>query len=253
MGEAEAVALNTRVGRTLFELSRTLDAPIDVVSRSDSTLRGHVIAEVAALDAARREVLGRGYDGILLIPAYLEAGRFTEGDVHWARVAGEGLPGRRHRVRARRHLRVLRVQPARVRRREERRNHHPRTGHQHHPRRHPQRRPTTGGRDPRRGERRRVRRRQRRRVRRPRHRRSRCARRAGRRAGVPVPHRPLVPAATGRSGSAAAAAGHRHLARRATRRARPGGRRLPRRPHQPAGGRGPGTRRPHRNRARGPR
>src|SRR3954469_3956902 len=92
MTEADAVALNTRVGRTLFELSRRLDAPVDVISRSDSTLRGHVIAEVGALDAVRREVLGRGYDGVLLIPAYLEAGRFTAGDVHWARVDGEPQP-----------------------------------------------------------------------------------------------------------------------------------------------------------------
>ena len=92
MGEADAVALNTRIGRMLFELSRRLGTPIDVISRSDSTLRGHVIAEVTALDAVRREVLGRGYDGVLLIPAYLEAGRFTAGDVHWARVGGEPLP-----------------------------------------------------------------------------------------------------------------------------------------------------------------
>ena len=92
MGEADAVALNTRVGRMLFELSRRLDAPVDVISRSDSTLRGHVIAEVTALGAVRREVLGRGYDGVLLVPAYLEAGRFTAGDVHWARVGGEPQP-----------------------------------------------------------------------------------------------------------------------------------------------------------------
>jgi uncharacterized protein YgbK (DUF1537 family) len=92
MGEADAVALNTRIGRTVFELSHKLGVPIDVISRSDSTLRGHVIAEVTALDAVRREVLGRGYDGVLLIPAYLEAGRFTAGDVHWARVGGEPLP-----------------------------------------------------------------------------------------------------------------------------------------------------------------
>jgi uncharacterized protein YgbK (DUF1537 family) len=92
MGEADAVALNTRVGRTLFELSRQQGSPLEVISRSDSTLRGHVIAEVTALDNVRREVLGQGFDGVLLIPAYLEAGRFTAGDVHWARVGGEALP-----------------------------------------------------------------------------------------------------------------------------------------------------------------
>jgi uncharacterized protein YgbK (DUF1537 family) len=92
LAEADAVELNTRIGRLLFELADRLDAPIDVVSRSDSTLRGHVIAEVRALDAARREVTGRGFDGVLLAPAYFEAGRFTAGDVHWARVGTEVLP-----------------------------------------------------------------------------------------------------------------------------------------------------------------
>jgi uncharacterized protein YgbK (DUF1537 family) len=90
--EADAVELSTRVGRMLFELAGRLDAPMDVVSRSDSTLRGHVMAEVRALDAARREVTGRGFDGVLMVPAYFEAGRFTEGDVHWARVGADVLP-----------------------------------------------------------------------------------------------------------------------------------------------------------------
>jgi uncharacterized protein YgbK (DUF1537 family) len=82
--EGDAVALNRRVGRSLLEQGRRLDAPVALVSRSDSTLRGHFIAEVRALDAARRDVLGAGYDGVLLVPAYFEAGRFTAGDVHYA-------------------------------------------------------------------------------------------------------------------------------------------------------------------------
>ncbi len=76
----------------LLELVARLDAPIEVVSRSDSTLRGHVTAEVRALDAVRREVTGRGYDGVLVVPAYFEAGRFTAGNVHWARVGAELVP-----------------------------------------------------------------------------------------------------------------------------------------------------------------
>jgi uncharacterized protein YgbK (DUF1537 family) len=90
--ETDAVELTSRVGRMLFELGTRLKAPVDVVSRSDSTLRGHVIAEVRALDAARRETIGRGYDGVLFVPAYLEAGRFTAWDVHWARVGGDVRP-----------------------------------------------------------------------------------------------------------------------------------------------------------------
>ena len=92
LSEADAVELNTRIGRMLFDLATRLDAPIDVVSRSDSPLRGHVIAEVRALDAARRQATGRGFDGVLLVPAYFEAGRFTAGNVHWARVGADVLP-----------------------------------------------------------------------------------------------------------------------------------------------------------------
>jgi uncharacterized protein YgbK (DUF1537 family) len=92
MPEAEAVELNARVARSLCKLGDQIDAPVEVVSRSDSTLRGHAFAEVRALDAGRREATGRGYDGVLLVPAYFEAGRFTAEDIHWAQVGGELLP-----------------------------------------------------------------------------------------------------------------------------------------------------------------
>ncbi len=74
--EAEAAALTERVARTLFE--RHPD--VEIVSRSDSTLRGHVAAEIAAI----RRASPVPYDGVLLVPAFFEAGRFTRGDVHYA-------------------------------------------------------------------------------------------------------------------------------------------------------------------------
>ena len=78
--EADAAALTERVARTLFEQ----EPELEIVSRSDSTLRGHVVAEVEAIERARRAVVGRGYDGVLLVPAFFEAGRFTRDDIHWA-------------------------------------------------------------------------------------------------------------------------------------------------------------------------
>src|SRR3954447_4071957 len=77
--EAEAAALTERVARRLLEQ----EPDLEIVSRSDSTLRGHVVAEVEAIDRARRGVLGHGYDGVLLVPAFFEAGRFTRDDIHW--------------------------------------------------------------------------------------------------------------------------------------------------------------------------
>ena len=89
LDEAEAVALNRRV------LAGVLDggvppAGLHVVSRSDSTLRGHVIAEPMAI-ADELGARGIDVDAIVLCPAMLEAGRFTEGDVHYARVDGEAV------------------------------------------------------------------------------------------------------------------------------------------------------------------
>lgn len=89
LDEQEAVALNRRV------LAGVLDggvptAGLHVVSRSDSTLRGHVIAEPVAI-ADELAARGLDVDAFVLCPAMLEAGRFTEGDVHYATVAGEAV------------------------------------------------------------------------------------------------------------------------------------------------------------------
>ena len=86
--EAEAVELTERVARRLLQQH----PDVELISRSDSTLRGHVVAEVRAADRARRAVVGSGYDGVLLVPAFFEAGRFTAGDIHWARVGDEIVP-----------------------------------------------------------------------------------------------------------------------------------------------------------------
>ncbi|PWH07123.1 hypothetical protein DEO23_00185 [Brachybacterium endophyticum] len=87
LDEADAVAVNRRV------LEDVIAAGVDprglhVVSRSDSTLRGHVITEPSAL----ADVLAahdRDVDGILFCPAMIEAGRLTEGGIHRARIDGE--------------------------------------------------------------------------------------------------------------------------------------------------------------------
>jgi uncharacterized protein YgbK (DUF1537 family) len=86
--EPDAVSLNADVVPRLL----ALDPAIDIVSRSDSTLRGHVLAEIAEIDRRRAEAVGAGYDGVLLAPAFFEAGRFTSGDVHYATVAGQPVP-----------------------------------------------------------------------------------------------------------------------------------------------------------------
>jgi uncharacterized protein YgbK (DUF1537 family) len=91
LGEREATQLTTRAASGLIAVASRRGARIDLISRSDSTLRGHVMAEVGALAAVRRESSGLGVDGVLLIPAFVEAGRLTAADIHWARARGGGL------------------------------------------------------------------------------------------------------------------------------------------------------------------
>jgi uncharacterized protein YgbK (DUF1537 family) len=92
LDEPEAAALTDRAARALLAAAGATGRPLQLVSRSDSTLRGHVTGEVAALQAAGRDVLGSAFDAVLLIPAFLEAGRVTAADVHWARTAAGLVP-----------------------------------------------------------------------------------------------------------------------------------------------------------------
>jgi uncharacterized protein YgbK (DUF1537 family) len=87
LDEADAVALNDRVARGLLAAGARRSGRVQLISRSDSTLRGHVLAEVEALQQA-----GGTCDGVLMAPAFLEAGRLTAGDIHWARMPGGLVP-----------------------------------------------------------------------------------------------------------------------------------------------------------------
>jgi uncharacterized protein YgbK (DUF1537 family) len=76
---AEAQALNTTIGHNLRQAVAQVGKRVAVVSRSDSTLRGHFPGEVEALAGA----LAEDFDAWLLIPFFQEGGRYTIGDVHY--------------------------------------------------------------------------------------------------------------------------------------------------------------------------
>ena len=87
LDEDTAVEINrTMVGSVVERLEDCRG--LHVVSRSDSTLRGHVIAEPNAIANALSEH-SIEVDGFLFCPAMIEAGRFTKNDVHFAIVDGK--------------------------------------------------------------------------------------------------------------------------------------------------------------------
>lgn len=79
-------------GVRVFEALHNRPSAAELISRGDSTLRGHTVDEVRALTRARQHVFGAGYDAILFAPQYFEAGRWTSGDIHWASVDGRPVP-----------------------------------------------------------------------------------------------------------------------------------------------------------------
>jgi uncharacterized protein YgbK (DUF1537 family) len=83
-----ARTLNADIGRNLVEAGKRVNRDFVVVSRSDSTLRGHFPGEVEALASA----LGENFDGWILIPFFLEGGRYTVGDTHYVEEGGWLIP-----------------------------------------------------------------------------------------------------------------------------------------------------------------
>jgi uncharacterized protein YgbK (DUF1537 family) len=77
--EAEAIDLALEIGRNLKEAAKESQREVVVVSRSDSTLRGHFPAEVDAI----AEALGLPGAVTVLVPAFIEGARYTIDDVHY--------------------------------------------------------------------------------------------------------------------------------------------------------------------------
>jgi uncharacterized protein YgbK (DUF1537 family) len=84
----ETAEISYEAGRNLREAARLENAEVLLASRSDSTLRGHFPGEVDALVSG----LGITPDGIILVPAFFEGGRYTIGDIHYAEQDGEMVP-----------------------------------------------------------------------------------------------------------------------------------------------------------------
>jgi uncharacterized protein YgbK (DUF1537 family) len=88
MSLPDAQKLNAEIGCNLLAAAAQVRRRIAVISRSDSTLRGHFPGEVAALS----EALDKTFDAWMINPFFLEGGRYTVDDVHYVDVDGVLVP-----------------------------------------------------------------------------------------------------------------------------------------------------------------
>lgn len=83
---AQAQAINREIGLALRQCRPK--GRMIVMSRGDSTLRGHYPGEIEALCAA----LGDDFDATLIIPAFCEGGRYTIDDIHYVAEGDQLVP-----------------------------------------------------------------------------------------------------------------------------------------------------------------
>ncbi|HEY8720947.1 four-carbon acid sugar kinase family protein [Pengzhenrongella sp.] len=82
---AQAADRNREVVTNALAAAAQTGTTLGFVSRSDSTLRGHYPLEPDVIAATLLAVAGQPTDGVVIVPAFPDAGRVTIGGVHYMR------------------------------------------------------------------------------------------------------------------------------------------------------------------------
>ncbi len=82
---AEAAHRNEEIVRNALAAAPAAGVRVGFVSRSDSTLRGHYPLETDVIAATVAACTGEATDGVVIVPAFPDAGRVTIGGVHYMR------------------------------------------------------------------------------------------------------------------------------------------------------------------------
>ena len=88
----ETRAVHMEIAEHLAQASLETGWPFLLVSRGDSTLRGHYPLETETLRQTLEAMLPLRYSGEILMPYFQEGGRFTIGDVHYVRTGEQLVP-----------------------------------------------------------------------------------------------------------------------------------------------------------------
>lgn len=90
LAEEQTAEVHRDIARTVLDVSRRLGRSFLLVSRGDSTLRGHYPLETEVLRESLEEAGDGPYDGEILCPFFREGGRYTWNNVHYV-LGKEGL------------------------------------------------------------------------------------------------------------------------------------------------------------------
>lgn len=79
----ETEAIHKEIAKNILKISTKLSKEFVIISRSDSTLRGHYPLETETLKETLETGLKRKIDGEIILPFFKEGGRFTIDNIHY--------------------------------------------------------------------------------------------------------------------------------------------------------------------------
>ncbi len=92
MTEEETSRVHEEIARNVDKAARKAGIPYAVISRGDSTLRGHFPLETEILNDTLVKCGRKSADGEIIIPFFKAGGRFTVGNVHYVKYGDELVP-----------------------------------------------------------------------------------------------------------------------------------------------------------------
>lgn len=89
---SETIKAHEEIARNIVRASEKYQRPFIIISRSDSTLRGHYPTETEVLKETVESLTTIKYDGELLMPFFKEGGRLTYSNIHYVRYNDTFVP-----------------------------------------------------------------------------------------------------------------------------------------------------------------
>lgn len=90
--ESETTEIHIEIARRISAVSKKLGIPFLIISRSDSTLRGHYPLETQVLRQELEKETEALIDGEILIPFFRAGGRLTVENIHYVRYENDLIP-----------------------------------------------------------------------------------------------------------------------------------------------------------------
>ncbi|MCE5343912.1 MAG: hydroxyacid dehydrogenase, partial [Eubacteriales bacterium] len=85
-------ALHREIALNIAFASRNTGKDFLIISRGDSTLRGHYPLETETIRRTLEAETGRRYDGEIILPFFIEGGRYTLDNVHYVKEGNRLIP-----------------------------------------------------------------------------------------------------------------------------------------------------------------